>query len=345
MVAKARNSRADCRARRGATSGAGKGAQARDARPSLYAEVTARIVAELEAGRFPWVQPWSSAAAQPGMPRNAVTGRAYSGINVLILWGEAHAQGYAGQGWLTFKQALAAGGAVRKGQRGTCVCYADRFTPDKERARAEDEGSEPGSIPFLKRFTVFNTDQIDWGDSGLPRFAADAGPLAPREIVPVGEQLIAATGADFRIGGPSAFYSPTHDFVQVPPQQAFRQQIDYYRTATHELGHWTGHRSRLARDQSGAFGSASYAREELVAELCAAFVLATLGIEPSVRHSDYVGSWLAVLRADNRAIFKAASLAARAADYLLGFRPQPVPHAAQAAADGVGLHACPALAA
>lgn len=320
-------------------------------RASLYAEVTARIVAELEQGRFPWVRPWSTAAAHAGLPRNAVTGRTYSGINVLILWGEAIARGHSGQGWLTFRQALAAGGRVRMGERGTTVCYADRFVPTEtessglrgsaepangreapeiERERAEAECGEPGSVAFLKRFAVFNTDQIDWGEGTPPRFAVDSPPLPEREIVSSGEALIAATGADFRIGGDQAFYSPARDFVQVPPQPAFGHQIDYYRTATHELGHWTGHGSRLCRDQSGAFGSALYAREELVAELCAALVCAHLGIAPSVRHADYIGSWLAVLRADDRAIFKAASLASRAADYLLAFLDAP---AAQAAMD------------
>jgi antirestriction protein ArdC len=107
--------------------------------------------------------------------------------------------------------------------------------------------------------------------------------------------------------------------VQVPPQPAFPHQIDYYRTAFHELGHWTGHGSRLGRDQSGAFGSASYAREELVAEIGSAFICAELGIVPTVRHADYVGAWLEVLRADERAIFRAAAAAARAARFLLAF--------------------------
>lgn len=299
-------------------------------RESFYAEVTARIVDELEQGCFPWVQPWGRTAAQPGMPRNAITGRAYSGINVLILWGEAIACGYAGQGWITFRQALAAGGGVRKGERGVTICYADRFTSRAERERAERDGSEPGSVAFLKRFTVFNTDQIDWGEGAPPAFAADAPPLPEREVLAVGEALIAATGADFRIGGDRAFYAPGQDFVAVPPQPAFRHQIDYYRTALHELGHWTGHATRLARDQSGAFGSALYAREELVAEVSAAFVCARLGIVPSVRHADYIGSWLAVLRADDRAIFKAASQASRAADYLLACLDAPAAEAAMA---------------
>jgi antirestriction protein ArdC len=283
-------------------------------RASLYDEVTARIVAELEAGRFPWVQPWDSAAAAPGLPRNAASNRAYSGINVLILWGEVISRGYASQGWLTFKQAIEAGGCVRKGEHGVGVVYADRFTPEAEKERAAAEGDAARVVPFLKRFTVFNVAQV----AGLPgHMLAGAPPLPPREVVPVAEATIAATGADFRIGGAEAYYAPRGDYVRVPPQPAFRHQIDYYRTALHELGHWTGHASRLARDLSNPFGSAGYAREELVAELASAFLCAALGIQPSVRHADYLGSWLAVLRADNRAIFRAASLASKAADYLL----------------------------
>ncbi|RUT85838.1 antirestriction protein ArdC, partial [Mesorhizobium sp. USDA-HM6] len=114
------------------------------------------------------------------------------------------------------------------------------------------------------------------------------------------------------------FYMPSADYVQLPPQPAFFEQVNYYRTALHELGHWTGHPTRLARDLSGSFGTKPYAREELTAEITAAFVCSSLGIEPTVRHADYIASWLAVLREDNRAIFRAASLASKAADFLLG---------------------------
>ena len=285
-------------------------------RASLYDEVTATIIAQLEAGVFPWVQPWSSAAAGIGLPRNAVSGRPYSGINVLILWGAAIEGGYASQDWLTFQQALVAGGCVRKGERGRTVFYADRFTPQKGKAQGDEQGEDDAarSIPFLKRFTVFNVAQCD----GLPeRFAAAPMPLPEREPHLAAEALIAASGAEFRIGGAQAFYVPALDYVQVPPQPAFTQQIDYYRTVLHELSHWTGHRSRLGRDQSGGFGSATYAREELCAELASAFLCAALGIVPTVRHADYLANWLAVLRADNRAIFKAASQASKAADFLL----------------------------
>ena len=149
--------------------------------------------------------------------------------------------------------------------------------------------------------------------------AAHRAPLPEREIVPQAEALIAATGADFRIGGDRAFYVPSGDFMQVPPQPAFFEQINYYRTCFHELSHWTGHDTRLARDQSGRFGSKHYAREELVAEMASAFLCAALGIVPTVRHADYLASWLEVLREDNRAIFRAASQASKAADFILGF--------------------------
>lgn len=281
---------------------------------SLYQEVTDRIIAELERGRVPWVQPWGRAKAGLGLPGNAVTGRRYSGINILILWGAVIEKGFSSQRWLTFRQALDLGGAVRKGEHGTTVCYADRFVPKGEAERAAQDGDEPEAVPFLKRFTVFNVVQCD----GLPEALAGDPALPPeREIVPRAEALIAATGADFRIGGDRAFYAPSEDFIRVPPQPAFLQQINYYRTCFHELGHWTGHPTRLARDLSGGFGSRAYAREELVAEMASAFVCASLGIVPTVRHADYLSSWLEVLREDNRAIFRAASHASRAADALL----------------------------
>jgi antirestriction protein ArdC len=287
-------------------------------RGSLYAEVTARVIAELEQGRLPWVQPWDDAACGCSMPENGATGRRYSGINVLILWSALIERGYRSQRWLTFRQALRLGGNVRRGEKGTVVCYADRFTPRAEEERARDEDRDARQIAFLKRFTVFNVDQCD----GLPEELTRVMELpAERETIPQAEALIAATGADFRIGGSQAFYSPDADFVQVPPQQAFAEQINFYRTALHELGHWTGHGSRLGRDFSGTFESSAYAREELVAEMASAFVCASLFITPTVRHADYIGAWIDVLRADEKAIFHAASAASKAADYLLAFQP------------------------
>jgi antirestriction protein ArdC len=283
-------------------------------RPGIYETVTQRIVGELEAGRVPWVQPWdASGGAQVALPRNAASGRPYSGINILILWRAVIAQQYPSQDWVTFRQAQALGGSVRKGERGQMVVYADRFTPEEERVRASEQESEARSIAFLKRFTVFNVAQCD----GLGGIGADPDPLAPDEIVPVGEALIRASGIEYRIGGNEPFYSPIFDFVQVPPPRAFFAALDYYRTAFHELTHATGHATRLGRDLSHRFGSPAYAREELVAELGSAFLCACLGIAPTLRHADYLAEWLAVLKADNHAIFRAASQASKAADWLL----------------------------
>lgn len=150
-------------------------------RQSLYAEVTGRVIAELEAGRLPWVQPWDGAACGCAMPANAVTGRTYSGINVLILWSAVIGEGYASQRWLTYRQAQAAGGNVRRGEKGTTVCYADRFTPRDEAERARDEDREARQLAFLKRFTVFNVEQC----KGLPETLAQVPqPRPEQEMLP-----------------------------------------------------------------------------------------------------------------------------------------------------------------
>ncbi|PBC09397.1 zincin-like metallopeptidase domain-containing protein [Mesorhizobium sp. WSM3859] len=292
-------------------------------RSNLYDDITNKIVAELEAGRFPWVQPWGTAAAQApfSMPRNAATSKAYSGINVLILWGAVVEHGFATQSWLTYRQAISLGGNVRKGERGTTIVYADRFVPHDEKMRARTADEDARAIPFLKRFTVFNVQQCE----NLPEETAIQPPLPDHSLIePRVEALIDAAGIEFRIGGNKAYYMPIHDYVQVPPPQSFFEPINWHRTALHELGHATGHATRLARDLSGCFGSKKYALEELVAEIGAAFACAALGIYPTVRHADYIGSWLEVLREDNRAIVRAASQASKATDWLLSHLPEDV---------------------
>ncbi|WP_024844359.1 ArdC family protein [Paracoccus pantotrophus] len=280
-------------------------------RTNLYDEITGKIIAELEAGRFPWVQPWGKAAAKAplGLPQNASTGRRYSGINILILWGAVVQHGFPGQGWLTFRQALSLGGHVRKGERGTTVVYADRFTPEDEKRRAREAGEgkadqvslrgsdtrSNGKIPFLKRFTVFNTAQCE----GLPEDIAMAAPPPPPGLIePRVEALIRATGIDFRIGGDRAYYVPALDQVVVPPPQAYFEPINWHRTALHEISHATGHASRLNRDFSGSFGTRKYAFEELIAEMSAAFCCASLGIVPTVRHPR--GAWSCRLQGRGR---------------------------------------------
>jgi antirestriction protein ArdC len=226
-------------------------------RTSLYQEITDKIIAELEQGRVPWVQPWAGVAgvsAPLGLPRNASTGRPYSGINILILWLACTERGFTGQTWLTFRQALKLGAHVRKGERGTTVVYADRFIPYRERTRAAEAGDAPEAIPFLKRFTVFNADQCE----DLPaEVAPPQEPFAENLILPQAEVLIRATGADIRIGGDRAFYVASADYIQVPPPSAFFEPINFHRTLCHELGHWSGAAHRLNRDLSGGFGSPS----------------------------------------------------------------------------------------
>ena len=202
-------------------------------RNSLYQEITGKIIADLEQGRVPWVQPWSNVPAPLGLPKNAATGRPYSGINILILWCAVAERGFTAQNWLTFRQALALGGHVRKGEKGATVVYADRFIPERERCRAAEEGEEPEAIPFLKRFTVFNTDQCE----GLPaETLATPAPLPENLILSHAEALIRATGADLRISGDCAFYLPSDDYIQVPPPTAFFEPVNWHRTVCHELG-------------------------------------------------------------------------------------------------------------
>ncbi len=287
------------------------------AKNSLYDEVTDRIVRELELGCVPWVRPWSSSGASLGLPRSAASGKFYSGINVLILWDAVIRRGFASQEWLTFRQALSLGGHVRKGERGTAICYADRFIPKGEQERAREAGDEPNAVPFLKRFIVFNIEQC----GGLPaHILPPIMGVAESEKSPTAESLIAATGAKFVQGDGQAYYHRGEDFIRLPYRETFLSPADYYCTALHELGHWTAHPSRLNRDLQHRFGSSAYAREELIAELTSAFLCAHLNVVPQIRHADYLGHWLQILKEDNRAIFHAASQASKATDFILAFQ-------------------------
>lgn len=290
-------------------------------RDNLYRDITTKIIADLEQGIVPWVQPWSSGKLllPLGLPVNGLTRRSYSGINILLLWSALEDRGYASPYWVTFKQCIAMGGSVRKGETGTHVYFADRFVPQKEKARAEQSGDEPSSIAFLKRYTVFNAEQCDGLPAGL---IAAPVPKAECQIIPDAEALLLATEADFRVGGDQAFYVPSEDFIRIPNQTAYTDQINYYRTAFHELGHWTGHKTRLDRNLTTKFGTVDYARDELVAEMATAFVCASLGIVPTVRHADYIGNWLQVLKDDAKAIVRAASLASKASDFILAFKAE-----------------------
>lgn len=271
-----------------------------------YQDVTDAIIAQLEAGTRPWQKDWQGGSLS--MPRR-FTGTPYRGINVLLLWASAMQQGLTGERWFTFKQAKDLGGKVRKGAKGTRIVF---FKPLEIRDTATGEEKK---IPMLRTYVVFNADQIE----GLPAKYAPA-PIVPTpglERDKAAEAALRSCGAQIVEGGPSAFYTPATDIVTMPDFERFTSSSGYLATLAHELCHWTGHKSRM--DRFGTNDRTSYAFEELVAEMGAAFVGARLGIvgEHIENHSAYLASWLKVLRDDKRAIFKAASLAQQAADMVL----------------------------
>lgn len=291
-------------------------------RTDVYARVTDAIVAQLEAGVRPWIQPWSA-----GLFAGAVTrplragGQPYSGVNVLLLWREAVAHGFAAPVWMTFRQALALGGHVRAGAHGAAVVYGGRM---RRQEAGADGGTVERSIPFLKAYVVFNVDQID----GLPDAVHGRGrpSLSPDRRIARADAFFAATGAAVRHGGGGASYSVDTDQVQSPPFEAFDDPEAYYATLAHECVHWTRHPRRLNRDFGRRRrGDEGYAREELVAELGAAFLCADLGLAltPRADHADYIGDWLTVLKDDRRFVFAAAAHAQKACDYLHGLQPAP----------------------
>ncbi len=201
----------------------------------------AKIIAQLEAGRIPWVQPWTASAAVPGMPANAATGRSYSGINVLMLWAAAAERGYASQRWLTFRQALALGGNVRRGEHATTVVYVDRFVPENERRRAAEAKEEARTTAFLKQFQVFSVEQCE-GLSDATRGGATRTEPTPME--PWMEALIRGMRVDLQVGGDRARYHRIVDRIDVPPPSAYPEPVNWYRTVLHELAHATGHKDR-----------------------------------------------------------------------------------------------------
>lgn len=286
---------------------------AHPARPDVHARITDQIIGQLEAGVRPWSQPWTATAAVSRPLRHE--GTPYGGINVLLLWSAAAARGYACSTWMTFRQALALGGSVRKGEHGATVVYA------KAIVRSEVDDSGVGSerrISFLKTYTVFNVEQIE----GLPeqyRVGATPEAVNPDERIARVEAFFTRCGADLRHGGGCAFYAVQPDYVQMPTFESFGSAESYYATLAHEMTHWTRHPSRLDRDLGRQrFGDAGYAREELVAELGAAFLCADLGLalEPREDHAAYIASWIQVLKNDKRFIVSAAAHAERAVAWL-----------------------------
>lgn len=284
----------------------------------LYAEVTDRIVAALEQGVAPWVCPWRR-DGEGGRPRNGASGHQYRGINILL----TGMSGFASCRWYTFKQAKALGGHVRRGEKGTRITFwrfVNAKSADSDTKSDNNDAAKGRTIPILKCFTVFNCEQIEWPEGAKHAITvlADEGDHAADDNYEDAAALVDSSEADIRHGGTRAYYNPSDDYIRVPVPSRFDDAGSYHATALHELAHWTGHGSRLARDLTGRFGSEAYAAEELVAELAAAFLCADLGVAGKLQHAEYVGSWIKVLNEDKRAIFTAARMAQEAADYLSG---------------------------
>ncbi|VXD06747.1 DNA primase [Enterobacterales bacterium 8AC] len=315
-----------------------KAASRRQDKTDLFQVMTDKIIAALEKGTSPWRKPWKTVAgghagSMRGLPANAVTGRAYSGINVLLLWIDAADKGFTSHRWLTFKQALDVGGNVRKGEKSTLVTLFKPF----EKKEADEQGKplfdEQGNAVvsqrnFMTSFHLFNVEQCE----NLPEklltpvsVAGDAAEIPEAqefERNQRAEQVVVCSGVpvDHRHQD-RAFYSPGADRITMPHALQFKRPADYYSTLLHELVHSTGHISRLAREgitsSTRRFGDPVYGFEELIAEIGSAFLCAELGIQGDVQHESYIASWLKALKEDKKAIFQASRFAREAFEYLI----------------------------
>lgn len=283
----------------------------------IYQEVTDKIIGYLEEGTAPWRNPIKR-GTRGGWPKNMDSGKRYRGINVLLLGMSAWSGGFSSDYWLTFKQAQAQGGQVRKGEKGSLVTFWKMYeTKDK------DTGNDI-TVPVLKHYTAFNVEQIDGIEApDAPIDDPNAVPFAP---LAEADRIVNGYKTKPRIkhdGGRRAFYRPRTDSVHMPAPEQFDGRESYYSTIFHELSHSTGHSSRLDRglDETLApFGSPDYSREELVAEMSAAFLCAASGISPPTieQSASYLQSWINVLKGDKRLVIGAAGAAQKSADLILG---------------------------
>jgi antirestriction protein ArdC len=273
-----------------------------------YEKVTARMIALLEAGTVPWQKPWQAAEGGFGGLPVSAHGHKYRGINLLILM----AAGYSSPVWLTFNQAKKLGGAVKRGEKGTPVLLWRRGrTYTAESASGEPEERRGF---YATTFTVFNAEQCE----GLPEGLAVAPePVPAAEIV---ADYLNDGGPMLSFGGDRAYYSPSGDGVRLPPVSAFKTNADMMATLFHELVHSTGHEKRLARGFGKTFGDHKYSKEELIAELGAAFLCARAGIanpELEANSAAYLRNWLTVLKGEPKMLVQAASAAQKAVDHIL----------------------------
>ena len=284
------------------------------AKPSrdVAAEITNLIIKKLEEGVPPWSRPWR-VQGSGGRPLRHC-GTPYTGINTFYLWAIGDAQGYRSRYWMTYRQAEALGGHVRRGEVGSLSVYYSSFK--KTEANPVTGAEKERSIRFLRHYIVFNADQIDGLPESYyrkPESARDLGTEPDAEL----EAFFAATGAIIDTSDePRAYYNPVADRIHMPPVGTFESAGAYYATLAHEATHWTGHGSRLDRIKKFADRKA-YAFEELVAELGNVILCTHLGLTPDFEQSAaYVESWLKALKEDKRAIFRAAAEGQKAADLL-----------------------------
>lgn len=272
----------------------------------IYDQVTDQIIKQLESGAIPWIKPWR---VDSSADKNFISQKPYNGVNRLILGMSSMIAGYSSPAWASFKQWESKGIYVKKGQKGTQICY---YEP-KQTIKTDSSGLESiESYAILKTYTVFNAEQTDI--EIIPtETPADSVKFDP---IPACEQFMLNSGAIITHGGDSAFFAPSVDKINLPNKSAFDSEANYYATAFHELIHWSGAKTRLNRDLSGRFGNPAYAFEELIAEMGAAFLCADHKIQGDLRHAGYIDSWLKALKDDNKAIFKAAAFSQKAADYL-----------------------------
>ena len=278
--------------------------------------VTERILEQLAKGVVPWKKPW---VLDAGTMPQSVAGRAYRGINTLLLG----MMPYDDPRWITYKKAQELGGQVRKGEKSTLVTFWKGLEID-----AEDKDGNPvkKTIPFLRYYNVFNVTQVDGLWLKPLQLRAPVNTLKAAEAIALGfpnPPSITYNGLD------RAYYNRASDSIHLPSQSSFTSTEGYYETLFHELGHSTGHPSRLDREMGGFFGCETYAKEELVAEFTAAFLCHTVGIEQSIEStSAYIDSWIKVLKSDKTLLVNAASKAQKAMDYILGDNAQELEQAA-----------------
>lgn len=280
--------------------------------------ITEAIISKLESGVIPWKKPWN---ASTQAPRNLLTGKPYRGINAFLLCSTCFASPY----FLTFKQCSEKGGQVKAGERGFPVVFWSTVEVE------DKETGDEKSIPFMRYYTVFNVEQTTLPVPALPQVEREFNPIEEAE------RIVAAmpNRPDIRHQQAKAFYSPSFDYINMPKQELFHSNPEYYSTLFHELGHSTGHSSRLARKgvtESSYFGSHEYSKEELVAEMAAAFLCAEAGIVQTTidNSAAYIGGWLKALKSkDNKAmVIHAASQAQKATDFILDRRPEEMKAAA-----------------